>query len=97
MAQVYYQKAAKAGKSGKDSEAEDDLKRAVALDPDSVICLIALARLRHKAGSFSEAESLLSAGLERSRDDDSRREISAARERLKQTEVILSKLRKEGV
>src|SRR6185369_5845263 len=95
-AMVLYKKAQKEDKADKDPEAEKDLKRATELDPESAYYLIALARMRHKAGSLTDADKLLDQGLERFTDAQTRSEINAAREKLHQTEMILQKIRKAG-
>jgi predicted Zn-dependent protease len=89
---VLLQKAKKADKDGRGAEAETSLKKAVALEPGNVQYLIALARLRHKAGSLAEAEELLRQGLKRFEDEPSRQEILAARDKMRQTEAILKKI-----
>ncbi len=94
LANLYLQRAKKSEKDEKIAEAEVDLLRADSLDPHSVQYLIALARLRHKSGSLAEAEKLLQQGLDRFQDESSRQEIIAARDRLRQTDMILKKLRK---
>jgi tetratricopeptide (TPR) repeat protein len=93
IALIYFKKALKADKNGKGAEAEVSLRKAVSLDPQSAQYLIALARARHKAGSFDEAEKLLAQGLEQSKDEMSRREIMSAREKLRLNEAILRKIR----
>ena len=97
IAQVYYQKAGKSIKNGKQGEAEADMKQAIALDPDSVLYLIALARLRHQLGTLKEAETLLDGAMQHFKDAPQRSEIDSARQRLRQTETILAKLRQTGV
>lgn len=96
LANLYLQRAKKSEKDGKIAEAEADLAKADSLDPDSVQYLIALARLRHKSGSLAEAENLLQQGLDRFQHESSRQEIIAARDRMRQTDMILKKLRKAG-
>lgn len=95
-AMVLYKKAQKEDKADKDPEAEKDLKRATELDPDSAYYIIALARMRHKAGSLADADKLLDQGLKRFTDVQTQNEINAAREKLHQTEMILQKIRKAG-
>ncbi|MDA8429822.1 MAG: hypothetical protein M0T70_11260 [Geobacteraceae bacterium] len=93
---VLFKKAQKEDKDGNDPEAERSLKRAMELDPDSVMYLIALARLRHKAGSLAEAEKLLDQGMKRFSDLPSQNAIAAARDRMRLTEMFLKKLRSAG-
>jgi tetratricopeptide (TPR) repeat protein len=93
-AMVLFKKAQKDDKKGNGIEAEIALKRAMELDPGSVYYLIALARLRHKAGNLTDAETLLEQGLEKFTDIQSQNEIIAAREKIRQTEIILKKIRK---
>jgi tetratricopeptide (TPR) repeat protein len=93
---VLFKKAQQDDKDGLAPEAETALKRAMELDPDSIYSLIALARLRHKAGSLADAESLLDQGMERFTDVQSQKEIAAAREKMVQTELFLKKIRKAG-
>jgi tetratricopeptide (TPR) repeat protein len=92
VALIYFKKGLKNAKNGKEAEAEASLRKAVALDPQSAPYLEALARMRHKAGHFDEAEKLLSQGLEQITDESSRREIMAIQEKLRQTEMIIKKL-----
>lgn len=95
-AMILFKKAQQDDKDGNDPEAENALKQAVELDPGSVYYLIALARLRHKAGHLDEAERLLDQGLERFKDPPSQHEILAARDKMRQTEIFLKKIRKVG-
>jgi tetratricopeptide (TPR) repeat protein len=92
IALIYFKKGLKDAKSDKDTDAEASLRKAVALDPQSTQYLEALARMRHKAGHFDEAEQLLSQGLEQITDESSRREIMVEQEKLRQTEMIIKKL-----
>ncbi|MDR3578862.1 MAG: tetratricopeptide repeat protein [Oryzomonas sp.] len=94
IALVYFRKGLKDAKDDKD--AETSLRKAVALDPQNAQYLEALARMRHKAGHFDEAEQLLNQGLEQITDESSRREIMAVREKLRQTEMIIKKLQSAG-
>jgi tetratricopeptide (TPR) repeat protein len=93
IAMIYFKKGLKDAKNSKEVEAEVSLREAVALDPQSAPYLEALARIRHKAGHFDEAENLLSQGLEHITDESSRREIMAVQDRLRQTEMIIKKLK----
>ena len=93
---VYLLRSKKLEKDGKDAEAEADLKNAEAHDPYSVQYLIALARLRHKAGSLIDAEKLLQKGLDRFHQESARQEIIASRDKMRQIEAILKKLRRAG-
>lgn len=92
IALVYFRKALKDVKNDKETEAESSLRKAVALAPGSVQYLVVLARMRHKAGHFEEAEEMLSQGLERITDEPSRLEIMAVQEKLRRTEMIIKKL-----
>jgi tetratricopeptide (TPR) repeat protein len=96
IALIYFKKGVKDAKNGKEEEAETSLRKAVALDPQNAQYLEALARVRHKAGHFDEAEQLLSQGLEQITDDSSRQEIMAVLEKLRQTEMIIKKLKSGG-
>ncbi len=96
MAMILSKKAQKDDKTGKADQAELALKRAMELDPGSVYYLISLARLRHKAGSLTDAESLLDRGDELFKDAYSQKELQNARDRIMQTEMILKKIRKAG-
>ena len=93
IALVYFKTGVKDAKSGKEAEAEASLRKAVALDPQRVQYLEALARMRHKAGHFDEADKLLSQGVEQAADESSRREILVVREKLRQTEMIINRLK----
>ena len=92
IALLFFKKGLKDAKDGKEEAAEISLRNAVALDPQSVQYLEALARMRHKAGHFDEAERLLSQGLEQVTDEPSRRGLMAAQEKLRLTEMIIKKL-----
>ncbi|KAA0895098.1 tetratricopeptide repeat protein [Oryzomonas rubra] len=92
IALVYFKKAMKDAQNGKEGESEASLRKSVALDPGSSQYLVALARMRHKAGHFDEAQKMLSQGLERITDEQSRQEILAMQEKLRQTEMIIKKL-----
>jgi len=96
IALVYFYKGMRDDKKGNEAEAEASLLKAVTLNPQRVQYLAALARMRHKAGHFDEAEKLLSQGLERITDESSRREIMAVLEKLRQTEMIIKKLKSGG-
>lgn len=93
IALVYFKRAQKDDKAGKAAEAEVSLRKAVNLDPDSPQYLIALARMRHRAGNFREAEQMLIQGFERLTDEPSRREIASAMEKMRLNEQILRKIR----
>lgn len=93
---VLFKKAQKDDKDGNGPEAEKSLKRAMELDPGNVYYLIALARLRHKAGNFADAETLLDQGMKQYTDAESLNALRAARDRMQQTEKILKKIRKAG-
>ena len=96
IALVLYQKAMKEQKAGRTIEAERSLRKAIRLDPDSANYLMLLARWVHKAGNYSEADAILKKGLESIKDEAQRREIIEARDKLRQTEKILAKIRKAG-
>lgn len=93
LAQVYALRARKRDKSGETALAESDLKRAAALEPRAVSYVIDLARLRHKSVSLIEAEKVLKKGLTRFTQEGDRQQILAARDRLRQIESMLVKLR----
>lgn len=96
LALVHYQKARRDEKSGRSAEAEIELRKAIQLDPDTLQYLIVLARWRHKAGNYAEADTILKKAHERFKDEATRSEITAARARLRQTEMILTKIRRAG-
>ena len=93
IAMVNFLKAKRAEKDGKDIEAEEDLRKAVNLNPTVASFWVALARQKHKAGSFSEAEKLLMEGLNHINDEPSRNKIFAALEKMKQIETLMKPLR----
>lgn len=95
IALVYFKKAQKDDKAGKQAEAEASLKKAIQLDPHTAYYVITLARWRHKAGNFTEADEMLKRGLDRFRDEASKREIYEARSKMRQTEEILKKMRRQ--
>lgn len=93
IAMISFFKARKDEKDGREMEAEAGLRRAVSLNPAHAPFLVALARQRHKAGSFKEANALLQEGLLRFKDEPSRNEIFAALEKMRQIEIILKSIR----
>ena len=96
IALVEYQKARKEYKAGRFAAAEASLSKSIRLDPDTVQYPILLARWRHRTGSYSEAESILKKALDRFKDEASRSEIIAARDKLRITEKMLKKIRRSG-
>lgn len=96
IAMVLYQKAKKEDRDGRGLEAEVSLKKAMALAPENVQYLVALARQRHKAGSLAEAEALLRQALDRFNDEQSRLEIVAALDRMRLTDAILKNIKRMG-
>lgn len=96
LAYVYSTRSRKFEKEGRAVEAEADLASAYALDSHTVKYLVALARLRHKAGSLAEAEKLLQNGLKHFQDKESRQEIISALGRMRRTDAILKKLSRAG-
>lgn len=96
IALVEYQKARKEMKAGRSVEAERSLRKAIKLDPGTAHYLIVLARWIHKSGKFSEADAILKRGLELFKDETRRQELTEARDKLRQTEMILAKIRMAG-
>lgn len=96
IALVVYQKSKKEDKDGKRAEAERSLRKAIKLDPGTPQYLIALARLLHKDGKYSEADGLLKRGANLFSDASSRSELEEAREKMRRTEKILARIRKVG-
>lgn len=96
IALVAYQKAMTEQKAGRGAEAERSLRKAIKLDPGTAHYLVVLARWVHKAGNYPEADAILKRGLDSFRDAPRRRELSEAREKLRQTEKILAKIRRAG-
>ncbi len=96
LALVLYQKAVNEQKTGRTVEAERVLHRAIKLDPGTTLYLVALARWVHKAGKYHDADAILKRGLESFKDEARRRELIEAREKLRQTEKILAKIRRAG-
>jgi len=96
IALVAYQKAKKEQKSGRTVEAERSLRKAIKLDPGTAYYLVVLARWVHKAGKYSEADAILKRGLDLFKDEPSRRELTEARDKLRQTEIILARIRRVG-
>ena len=96
IALMQYQKARKEDRDGNSAKAEAAILKAISLDPDTVQYQIALARWRHKSGNYGEADSILKKALERFKNEPARSEISAAREKLRLTEMILNKIRRNG-
>ena len=93
IAMINFFKAKKNEKDGKEAEAEADLRKALFLNPNYAPFWVALARQRHKAGSFEEANTLLQEGLNRFKDEPSRKVIIAALEKMQQIEIILKSVR----
>jgi tetratricopeptide (TPR) repeat protein len=96
IALVHYKKAKRDEKSGRVAEAEVAIRKAIQLDPDTAQYSIILARWRHKSGNYAEADSILKKAHERFTSEAARSEIAAAREKLKLTEMILTKIRRAG-
>ena len=96
IALVEYQKAVKDQKAGRESEAERSLRKAIKLDPGTAYYLVALARWTHKSGKYVEADAILKRGLDSYKDEARRRELTEARDKLRQTETILAKIRRAG-
>lgn len=96
IALVAYQKALKEQKAGRTAEAERSLRKAIKLDPGTAHYLVVLARWVHKAGKYPEADALLKRGLDSFKDEPRRKELTEARDKLRQTELILSKIRRAG-
>ena len=96
IALIQFQKAKKDDQAGRYAEAQATLLKAIRLDPGTVQYPIVLARWRHKSGSYHEADSILKKALERFKDGASRAELTAAREKLRITEMMLKKLRRSG-
>lgn len=96
IALVEYQKARKEQKAGRMTEAERSLRKAIKLDPGTTHYLIVLARWIHKTGKYSEADTILKRGLDTFKDETRRQEIIEARDKLRQTEWILAKIRRAG-
>lgn len=96
IALVVYQKAKKEGKEGKNVAAERSLRKAIMLDAGTPQYLIALARLLHKTGNYSEAETLLKRSVNSFNDTARRSELDEARENLRRTEMILARIRRVG-
>jgi tetratricopeptide (TPR) repeat protein len=80
-------------KEGREIEAEADLRKAFSLNPNYAPFWVALARQRHKAGSFEEANTLLQEGLNHFKDEPSRKVIIVALEKMQQIEIILKSVR----
>ncbi len=96
LALVLYQKAVNEQKTGRTVEAERSLHRAIKLDPGTTLYLAVLARWVHKTGNYHDADAILKRGLESFKDEARRRELIEAREKLRQTEKILAKIRRAG-
>jgi tetratricopeptide (TPR) repeat protein len=93
IAMVNFLKARNEEKAGKFAEAEAHLRTSVSRNPEIAAFWVALARQRHKAGSFEEARKLLQEGLEHVKDDQSRNEIVVALEKIQQIETIMKSVR----
>lgn len=96
IALVEYQKARKELKAGRAAEAERSLRRAIKLDPGTAHYVAVLARWMHRAGKYSEAQTVLKRGLESFKDGPQRQELTEAREKLQLTEMILARIRRAG-
>jgi tetratricopeptide (TPR) repeat protein len=94
IALVLFQKAKKEQKDGKTVDAERSLRRAIKLDPTTTHYIVVLARLVHKTGKYSEADTILKRGMDSFKDEPRRQELIEARDKLRQTEKILTKIRK---
>jgi tetratricopeptide (TPR) repeat protein len=96
IALVVFQKAKKESIAGRQAEAERSVRKAAKLDPGTVYYLVVLARMVHKTGRYAEADAILKRGLDTFKEEKQRQELIEAREKLRQTEMILAKLRKAG-
>lgn len=96
IALVAYQKARKEQKAGRSADAERSLRKAIKLDSGTAYYLVVLARWMHRAGKYPEADAVLRRGLDSFKDEARRQELSEARDKLRQTEMILAKLRRAG-
>lgn len=96
IALVAYQKARKEYKAGRTVEAERSLRKAIKLDPGTATYLVMLARWVHKAGKYSEADAILKRGLDSFKDEPRRQELIEARDKLRQTELILARIHRSG-
>ena len=97
IALVAYRKAIKEQEAGRAVEAERTLRKAIKLDPATPQYLVVLARWLHKSGKYSEADAILKRGLDSFKDEPRRQELREARDKLRQTEMILSKMRRVGI
>lgn len=94
---VLYKKSLQLDKERKNKEAEQALKRAIDIDVDGyVFYMVALARLRHKNGTLSEAEKMLQQLETRYKDLTSKKLISIGREKMRQIDAILKKINSAG-
>lgn len=96
IALVSYQKGKKEYKIGRILDAERYLRQAIKLDSGTAQYVITYARWLHKAGKYGEADGMLKRAAEAVTDAGQRQELSEARERLRQTEWMMSRLRKAG-
>ena len=96
IALVTYRKAKKEQQAGRGVDAERLLNKAIKLDPVTVQYVVELARMIHKTGRYAEADTLLRRGIDSSKDETRRKDLMEAREKLRQTEMILTKIRKAG-
>jgi tetratricopeptide (TPR) repeat protein len=96
IALVEYQKAKKEQKAGRGADAERSLRKAIKLDPGTAYYLVVLARWMHKAGKYSEADAILKRGIDSFKDESGRQELAEARNKLRQTEMILARIRRAG-
>lgn len=93
IAMINFNKAKKYEKDGDEIEAEVNLRKALFLNPNYAPFWVALARQRHKAGNFEEANKLLQEGVNRFKDEASRKVIIVAIEKMQQIETILKSVR----
>lgn len=96
IALVAYQKSRKEQKEGRMAEAERSVRKAIKLDPGTARYVVVLARMVHKAGKYTEADTILKRGLELFKDGPGRQELTEARDKLRQTEIILARIRRAG-
>lgn len=97
IALVEYQKARKDQKAGRFVEAERSLRKAIKLDPGTARYLVLLARLVHRSGKYTEADDILKRGLKTFKDEPELLELLEARDKMRDTELILALIRRSGL
>lgn len=93
IAMVYYKKFLKDEAAGDITNAEVALNKALEMDPAEPTYVEAVAKRKHKEGKYAEALAVLDRALELNTNEDKRKSLLAAQDKLRINEMMLKKLR----